>query len=75
MSIINDKKIKILIIRMSSIGDIILTFPFIRLIRKKIPGAQIDFVIKKEYEELVQSNKHISNIYSFGNCSHAPGQE
>ncbi|NVM01627.1 MAG: glycosyltransferase family 9 protein [Candidatus Helarchaeota archaeon] len=50
---------------MSSIGDIVLAFPFVRLLRKKFPKTQIDFVVKKEYEELIKSNYNISNIYSF----------
>src|SRR4030042_6341553 len=61
----NSHPLKILIIRMSSIGDIVLTFPFVRLLRKKFPEAQIDFVVKKEYRELIESNKNISNIFSF----------
>lgn len=61
----NNRPLKILIIRMSSIGDIVLTFPFIRLLRKRFPEAQIDFVVKKEYKELIKANKNISNIFSF----------
>ena len=61
----NSDKLKILILRLSSIGDIILAFPFVRLLRKKFPKTQIDFVVKKEYEELIKSNYNISNIYSF----------
>jgi heptosyltransferase-2 len=65
MNMGNNRPFKILIIRMSSIGDIVLTFPFIRLLRKKFPEAQIDFVVKKEYRELIEANKNISNIFSF----------
>ncbi len=61
----NINKLKILILRMSSIGDIILTFPLVRLLRKKFPDAQIDYVVKKKYDELLKANKNISNIYSF----------
>jgi len=61
----NSNKLKILILRMSSIGDIVLAFPFIRLLRKKFPEVRIDFVVKKEYEELLKSNRNISSIYSF----------
>ena len=46
-------------------GDIILTFPLVRLLRKKFPDAQIDYVVKKKYDELIKANKNISNIYSF----------
>ena len=61
---INDN-VKILVIRMSSLGDIILTFPFIRLLKKKFPDSEIDFIVKNEFREVIESNKHISNVYSF----------
>ena len=60
------KKIrKILIIRMSSIGDIILTSPFIRQLRENFPTAQIDFLIRSEYADLVKYNPYISHILQY----------
>lgn len=56
---------KILIIRLSSIGDILLTTPLIRSIKKINPEIQIDFVLKEEFFELVQYNPNISNIYKY----------
>jgi heptosyltransferase-2 len=53
---------KILIIRMSSIGDIILTSPLVRQLRQKYPEAGIDYLIRKEYADLVRYNPHLSNI-------------
>lgn len=57
------KAIKILIIRLSSIGDIILTTPFIRWVRISYPAARIDFIIKKEFAELIRENPHLDRIY------------
>jgi len=56
---------QILIIRLSSIGDILLSTPFIRQTRIAFPEAQIDFVVKKRFVELVQYNPHLNHIYSF----------
>lgn len=53
---------KILIIRMSSLGDIILTSPVIRRLRQKFPDTQIDFLVREEYADLVRYNPHLSNI-------------
>ncbi|MEK6569892.1 MAG: lipopolysaccharide heptosyltransferase II [Bacteroidota bacterium] len=53
---------KTLIIRLSSIGDIILTSLLVRLLRKKFPDAQIDFLVKTEYTELVRYNPHLQNV-------------
>jgi lipopolysaccharide heptosyltransferase II len=53
---------KILIIRFSSIGDIVLTNPVVRFLRSQFPGATIDFLTKKEYAELVRWNADLSNV-------------
>ena len=56
---------KILIIRLSSIGDILLTTPLIRSIKREYPAIQIDFVLKEEFFELMQNNPHIINIHKY----------
>ena len=53
---------KILIIRFSSIGDILLTTPIIRSLRIHYPQAQIDFVTKKQFSPLLENNPHLNNI-------------
>lgn len=62
---IQKKQLKILIVRLSSIGDIILTTPLIRQVRQRFPSAQIDFLIKEEFIELISTNSHISNIIRY----------
>jgi lipopolysaccharide heptosyltransferase II len=59
------KLTKILIIRLSSIGDILLTTPLIRSIKKKNPALQIDFVLKEEFFELMLNNPYLTNIYKY----------
>ncbi|MEP7236095.1 MAG: glycosyltransferase family 9 protein [Ignavibacteriota bacterium] len=54
----------ILIIRLSSLGDIILTTPLIQELRRRYPDARIDFVVKKEYVEIAKLFSWLSNIYS-----------
>jgi len=56
---------KILIIRLSSIGDILLTTPLIRSIKKINPEIQIDFVLKEEFFELMQNNQYLTNIHKY----------
>ena len=53
---------KILIIRFSSIGDIVLASPLIRVLRAAYPKAQIDFLVKSEYTELVRFSHHLSTV-------------
>jgi lipopolysaccharide heptosyltransferase II len=56
---------KILIIRFSSIGDIVLATALLRVVRVRFPNSQIDFLTKQEYAALVRSNANINNTYEF----------
>jgi lipopolysaccharide heptosyltransferase II len=56
---------KILVLRFSSIGDIVLSTPLLRALRTKFPKSQIDYVTRKEYAELVRSNQNINYTYEF----------
>jgi ADP-heptose:LPS heptosyltransferase len=56
---------KFLIIRFSSIGDVILTTPLIRCLRAAYPESQIDFLVKSEFSIVLSQNPHISNILTF----------
>ena len=57
-----DKQLKFLIIRFSSIGDMVLTTPVIRCLRKKFPGALIHYLTKKKFAGIVQSNPYLDKI-------------
>ncbi len=57
---------KILIIRFSSIGDIVLTSPVIRCLRKRLPDAELHFCTKPIYKELIKSNPYIDKIHVLG---------
>ena len=54
---------RILIIRFSSIGDIVLTTPVVRVLRTKYPHADIRFVTKMQYAELVEPNPHLNGVF------------
>jgi heptosyltransferase-2 len=64
---------KILIIRFSSIGDIILASPLVRSIRSTYPDAQIDFLVRKDFSELVKHNPHLTNIFEFDTSQNFKG--
>ena len=53
---------KILIIRFSSIGDVVLASSLIRGLRTAYPRAQIDFLVKSHYADLVRFNHHLSSV-------------
>jgi heptosyltransferase-2 len=58
-------KKSILIIRLSSLGDILLTTPLLRTINKKFPDIKIDFILKEQYKEILQFNPYISKVYEY----------
>lgn len=53
---------KFLIIRFSSIGDIVLTTPVIRCLRKKYPESTIHYLTKKKFSGIVQSNPYVDKV-------------
>jgi ADP-heptose:LPS heptosyltransferase len=55
--------LKILLIRFSSIGDIVLTFPVIKTIRKAFPEAKIHFASKKNAETLLFGAEGIDKFH------------
>ena len=55
---------KILVLRLSSIGDIILTTPLLRYLDKAYPEARIDYCTKPSFVSLLATNLRISTIYT-----------
>lgn len=56
---------KILIIRFSSIGDIVLTTPVVRCLKQQT-GAEVHFLTRRSYEKLVASNPYIDKVQLYG---------
>src|SRR5690606_37618521 len=55
----------ILIVRFSSIGDIILTTPLVRAIRKRHPTARITYVVREDFADLVRHNPRIERVVTW----------
>ena len=56
--------VKFLIIRFSSIGDIVLTSPVVRILKNQVEGAEIHFLTKPQYLSLVENNPYIDKIHT-----------
>ena len=56
---------KFLVIRLSSIGDIVLTTPVVRCLRKQYPDAQIDFLVKPGFRQVLEGNPYITHILDY----------
>ena len=53
---------KILIIQTAFLGDVVLTTPLIKAIRKKYPHSKIFFLLIPQTEGLLQNNPHLDGI-------------
>ncbi len=56
---------KFLLLRFSSIGDIVLTSPVVRCLRKRYPEAEIHFLCKTKFATLLKATPYLDKIYSF----------
>ena len=54
---------KFLIVRFSSIGDIVLTTPVIRCLKKQVPDAEIHFLVKEAFRDVVEHNPYIDKLH------------
>lgn len=57
---------KFLIIRFSSIGDIVLTTPVVRCLRKQYPDAEIHFLTKHTFKNILEHNPYLDKIHTLG---------
>ena len=60
-------KKKILIIRFSSIGDIVLASPVFRCVKKQLPDAQVHFLTKLSYKIVTAANPFIDKFFYYEN--------
>lgn len=63
----NTKQQKILLIRFSSIGDIVLTTPVIRCLKMQLPHVEIHYLTKKQFASILQSNPYIDQLHFLDN--------
>ncbi len=56
---------KILIIRLSSIGDIVLTTPVVRAVDEQLQDAEIHYLVRKDYVSVVETNPHIHKVHAY----------
>jgi len=54
---------KILIVRFSSIGDIVLTTPVIRCLKTQLDSAEIHYVTKVQYQSILETNPYLDKLF------------
>lgn len=60
-------QIKYLIIRFSSIGDIVLTSPVIRGLKQQVEGAEVHFLTKASYRNILENNPYVDKVHVLKN--------
>jgi ADP-heptose:LPS heptosyltransferase len=59
--------VKFLVIRLSSIGDIVLTSPVIRCIKNQIGDSEVHFLTKFQYSAVLSNNPNIDRLWLLQN--------
>ena len=55
---------KIAIVKLSSLGDIVLSMVALQFIKKTYPNSKIDWIVEEQFKSVLANNPHIDNIYS-----------
>jgi ADP-heptose:LPS heptosyltransferase len=54
---------KVLVIRFSSIGDIVLTTPVVRCLKQQKPGVEIHYLTKRAFAPVLEANPYIDKVH------------
>ena len=55
---------KIAIVKLSSLGDIVLSMVALQFIKKTYPNSKIDWIVEEQFKSVLANNPHIDNIYT-----------
>jgi ADP-heptose:LPS heptosyltransferase len=56
---------KFLILRLSSIGDIVLTTPVVRCLKTQLPEVELHYLIKPQFQTVMANNPYLSKIHLY----------
>jgi len=57
--------VRFLVIRFSSIGDIVLTTPVLRHLKQQVEGAEVHYLTKNSFVPLLLSNPHVDKVHAY----------
>lgn len=60
-----NKKPNILIIKLSAVGDVVHSLPFLEVLRDRFPSAMIDWVVEEDASGIVESHPKIDRLIIF----------
>lgn len=58
---------KLLVLRFSSIGDIVLTTPVLRCVKQQVPGVELHVATRDVFMDLVAPSPHVDKVHVLGN--------
>jgi heptosyltransferase-2 len=54
---------RVLLIRLTALGDVLLATPLLRALRKAWPDTEIDWLVSRDLHALLESNPHLTRLY------------
>jgi ADP-heptose:LPS heptosyltransferase len=60
---------KILVIRFSSIGDIVLCTPVFRWLKSNLPESEVHFLTKGKFKQVVHGNPNLDRVFEWENAA------
>ena len=55
---------KILVVRFSSIGDIVLTTPILRCIKQQLKDVELHFITKQQFISIIENNPYVDKFHT-----------
>ena len=68
----SSKPSSILLVRLSSLGDVVLATPLARALRRTFPEARIDVAVAAEFADVWKDNPHINEVLTVDRKKSAP---
>ena len=69
------QRVKILVLQGSSIGDVVLTTPVVRCLKKQVPHVDVHFCTKGVYEPIFAHSPYITRVHSLDGSIYALVQQ
>jgi len=57
---------RVLLIRLTALGDVLLATPLLRALHEAWPQAEIDWLVNDELRALLEANPHLNRVYGDG---------
>ena len=57
--------VRFLVVRFSSIGDIVLTSPVVRHLKQQVEDAEVHYLTKSAYVPLLEANPYVDRVHPF----------